>query len=182
MTTPDWMYRSLLGNSLRDWTVAALGALLVAAGVLLLRSFVVRRLSALAARTGTLVDDALVELARSVRRTFAVVIVLCLAGLWLDFGPGVHRLFLIVATLFAVLQSAQSGTRLVSWWLEHYAQRHGDLDRTTITALGVAAKLVVWITLLLIGAENLGFKTSGILTGLGIGGVAPPLEATRKNS
>src|ERR1039457_179173 len=140
MTTPDWMYRTLFGNSLRDWTVAAASALVVTAGVLLLRRFVVQRLSALAARTETLVDDALVELARSVRKSFVVVIVFCLAGLWLDFSFGVHRLLLVVATLVAVLQGARSGTRLVSWWLEHYAQRHGDLDRTTITAIGIAAK------------------------------------------
>jgi small-conductance mechanosensitive channel len=172
MTTPDWMYRSLFGNSFRDWAVAAGSALIVAAGILVLRRFVVQHLSTLAARTETLVDDALVELARSVRKTFVVVIVLCLAGLWLDFDSRVHYLLRGAAIVFAVLQGARSGTRLVSWWLEHYSQRHGDLDRTTITALGVAAKLVVWITLLLIGAENLGFETRGLLTGLGIGGIA----------
>jgi small-conductance mechanosensitive channel len=172
MTNPDWMYRSLLGNSLRDWTAAALSALAVVTAVLLLRRVLVQRLSALAAHTQTLVDDALVELARSVRRTFVVVIVLCLAGLWLDFSPRVHYLLRATAMVFAVLQGAKSGTRLVSWWLEHYSARHGDLDRTTITALGIAAKLVVWITLLLIAVENLGFEIKGILTGLGIGGIA----------
>ncbi len=172
MTAPDWMYRSLFGNSFHDWTVAAGSALVAIAAVLVLRSVVVQRLSALAARTETLVDDALVELARSVRRTFVVVIVLCVAGLWLDFSPRVHDLLRAAAIVVAVLQGARSGTRLVSWWLEHYSQRHGDLDRTTLTALGIAAKVVVWVTLLLIGAENLGFETKGLLTGLGIGGIA----------
>jgi small-conductance mechanosensitive channel len=172
MTAPDWMYRSLFGNSLHDWTVAAGSALVAIAAILVLRSVVVQRLSALAARTETLVDDALVELARSVRRTFVVVIVLCVAGLWLDFSPRVHDLLRAAAIVVAVLQGARSGTRLVSWWLEHYSQRHGDLDRTTLTALGIAAKVVVWVTLLLIGAENLGFETKGLLTGLGIGGIA----------
>jgi small-conductance mechanosensitive channel len=98
--------------------------------------------------------------------------VLCVAGLWLDFSPRVHDLLRAAAIVVAVLQGARSGTRLVSWWLEHYSQRHGDLDRTTLTALGIAAKVVVWVTLLLIGAENLGFETKGLLTGLGIGGIA----------
>jgi small-conductance mechanosensitive channel len=166
------MYRSLFGNSPHDWTVAAGSALVAIAAVLVLRTVVVQRLSALAASTETLVDDALVELARSVRRTFVVVIVLCVAGLWLDFSPRVHDLLRAAAIVVAVLQGARSGTRLVSWWLEHYSQRHGDLDRTTLTALGIAAKVVVWVTLLLIGAENLGFETKGLLTGLGIGGIA----------
>jgi small-conductance mechanosensitive channel len=166
------MYRSLFGNSPHDWTVAAGSALVAIAAVLVLRTVVVQRLSALAASTETLVDDALVELARSVRRTFVVVIVLCVAGLWLDFSARVHDLLRAAAVVVAVLQGARSGTRLVSWWLEHYSQRHGDLDRTTLTALGIAAKVVVWVTLLLIGAENLGFETKGLLTGLGIGGIA----------
>ena len=68
MTTPDWMYRSLLGNSLRDWTVATGSALLVMAAVLLLRRLVLRRLGTVAPRTGTLVDDALVEIAYRDRR------------------------------------------------------------------------------------------------------------------
>lgn len=172
MTAPDWMYRSLFGNSLHDWTVAAGSALVAVAAVLVLRTVVVQRLSALAARTETQVDDALVELARSVRKTFVVVIVLCLAGLWLDFSFGVHRLLLIVATVFAILQGARSGTRLVSWWIEHYAQRHGDLDRTTLTALGIAAKAFVWIALGLLGIQYLGWPIGGFLTGLGIGGIA----------
>ena len=172
MTTPDWMYRSLLGNSLRDWTVALLSALAVATAVIVVRRFIVQRLSAVAARSETLVDDALVELARSVRKTFVVVIVLCLAGLGLEFTTRAHDLLRAAVVVLAVLQGARSGTRLVSWWLEHYSERHGNLDRTTITALGIAAKLVVWITLLLVGVENLGFHIQGLLTGLGIGGIA----------
>ena len=172
MTTPDWMYRSLLGNSLRDWTVAIGSALAGTAAIITARTFVVRRLAALAARTDTLVDDALVELARSVRKTFVAIIALCLAGLWLDFSYRVHGLFRSAAIVFAVLQGARSGTRLVALWLEHYSQRHGNLDRTTITALGLAAKTLVWIALLLVGIQYLGFPIGGFLTGLGIGGIA----------
>ncbi len=131
--TPDWMYRSLFGNSLRDWVLAVGTALVAAAAILLLRSLTVRRLAMLAARTETLVDDAVVELVRSVRKTFVLVIALCLAGLWLDFSYRTHVFLRDVAVVFAVLQGARSGTRLVSLWLEGYSNRHGDLDRTTIT-------------------------------------------------
>jgi small-conductance mechanosensitive channel len=171
MTAPDWMYRSLFGNSLHDWAIAAGAALLATLSIALIRAFTVRRLAALAARTETLVDDALVELARSVSKAYVAIIALCLAGLWLDFSGGVHDLLRKTAIIFAVLQGARSGTRLVSFWLEHYSERHNDLDRTTITALGVAAKALVWIALLLIAFENLGIKVTGTLTTLGVGGI-----------
>lgn len=175
MTTPDWMYRSLFGNSLRDWTIATGSALLVMALVLLARRFVLRRLATSAPHTSTLVDDALVEFAQSISKIFVAIIILCTAGLWLDFSAHVRELLRIGAIAFAVLQGARSGTRLVSWWIGHYADRRGNLDSTTITALGIAAKLLVWITLLLVGADNLGFKITGILGALGIGGIAVAL-------
>jgi small-conductance mechanosensitive channel len=172
MNTPDWMYRDLFGNSLRDWTVAGASALVAIAAIILLRRFIVLRLAALAARTETLVDDALVELARSVSKTFVVIVVVSIAGLSLDFSSRAHYLLRATAIIFAVLQGARSGTRLVSWWLEHYSERHGELDRTTLTALGIAAKIVVWITLILVAIESLGFEITGVLAGLGIGGIA----------
>jgi small-conductance mechanosensitive channel len=175
MTTPDWMYRSLFGNSLRDWTVAAASALITITAILGLRSLAVQRLAAVAARTATLLDDALVELARSISRTFVVIVVVCLAGLWLDFKPGLHHFLLVTATCFAVLQGARSGSLLVSWWLAHYAHAHGEFDRTTLSALGIAAKMFLWIVLALIGAESLGWPIKGVLTGLGIGGIAVAL-------
>jgi small-conductance mechanosensitive channel len=175
MTTPDWMYHSLFGNSLRDWSVAAASSVLTVAVILGLRTFAVRRLGAVAARTATLLDDALVELARSVSTIFVVAIVACDAGLWLEFSPGVHRLLLIALTMFAVLQGARSCTRLVTWWLGHYSETHGELDRTTLSALGIGAKFLVWVALLLIGAENLGVHIQGILATLGIGGIAVAL-------
>ena len=175
MTTPDWMYRSFYGNSLRDWTVAAVSSAFTVGLILGLRTFAVRRLGAVAARTATLVDDALVELARSVSTTFVVIIVLCNAGLWLEFGSNIHRLLLIAETTFAVLQGARSGTLLVTWWLAHYSKAHDDLDRTTLAALGVGVKVLVWIALLLVGAENLGVHIQGIIATLGIGGIAVAL-------
>ena len=125
MTTPDWMYNTLLGNSLRDWTLAIGGALIASVAIVMLRNFVVRRLAGLAARTDTLVDDALVELVRSVRKTFVFVVALCLAGLWLDFSYRVHTLLRDVAVVLAVLQGARSGTRLVTLWLDGYSNRRG---------------------------------------------------------
>jgi small-conductance mechanosensitive channel len=171
MNLPDWMARDFFGNSLRDWGVAIGSALLATLAIELVRSLIVRQLAALAARTETLYDDALVELARSIRRGYVAIIALCLAGAWLDFSYRVHDLLRDTAIIFAVIQGARSGTRLVSLWLEHYAQRHGDLDRTTITALGIAVKTLVWLALLAIALENLGFKLNSFLTTLGVGGI-----------
>jgi small-conductance mechanosensitive channel len=166
------MYGSLLGNSLHDWMTAALTSLAVIVVILGFRRLVVQRLAVIAARTETFVDDAVVELARSVSAPLVVLIVVCNAGLWLDFSGRTHRALLVAATVFAILQGARSGSILVTWWLAHFSKRHGELDRTTLSAIGVAVKVLVWIALALVGAENLGVHISGILATLGIGGIA----------
>jgi small-conductance mechanosensitive channel len=172
MTAPDWIYGSFFGNSLRDWTVAGGGSAVAIAAILGIRHLAVKRLAALAARTETIVDDALVELARSISTPLVVLIVLCNAGLWLDFSGRTHRALLISATVLAILQGARSGSILVTWWLAHFSKSHGELDRTTLSALGVAVKVLVWIALAVVGAENLGLHISGLLTAFGIGGIA----------
>lgn len=171
MTTP-WMYHTFFGNSLRDWMVAAASSAFIVALVLGARTFAIRHLGAVAARTATLFDDALVEVARSVSTFYVVAIVVCNAGLWLELSAPASRLLLVASTIFAILQAARSCTSLVTWWLGHYSTTHGELDRTTLSALGIAARILVWGALLLIGAENLGLKTGTFLTGLGISGVA----------
>ncbi len=175
MMIQDWMNQTVLGNSLRDWIVAGSSSLAIIALILGIRWLAVQRLAAFAARTETLVDHSLVELARSVSTILVVIIVLSVAGLSLDFSARVHQTMLIAVTIFAILQGARSGSLLVTWWLAHYSKRHGDLDRTTLSALGIAVKILVWIALVLVGAENLGVHITGILGALGIGGIAVAL-------
>jgi small-conductance mechanosensitive channel len=171
MTTPDWLYHTLFGNTLRAWTVAFGSAVLTTAVILVLRAVIVRRLAAYTARTTTFVDDLILQLVRSLLAFYVAAIALCVAGLSLHFGAQVHRLLRDATIVFALLQTARSGTQVLSLWLDHYAARRGDLDQTTVYAMGIAAKIIVWIALLLIGLENVGFKINSLLTTLGVGGV-----------
>lgn len=161
-----------LGNSLHDWILAVGSAFLATAAIVLLRSLVVRRLAELAEQTETIADDLLVALARSIRKTFVAIIALCIAGLWLDFPADVHGVLKKIGIVFAVLQGARSGNRLVAFWLEQYSTRRGGVDRTTLAALSIGAKAIVWFLLLLVGLENLGFNIGTLVAGLGVGGIA----------
>ncbi len=168
----DMLNGLLLGNSLHDWLVALGGAFLATAAVVLLRSLAVRRLAVLAERTDTIADDILVEVIRSVRKTFVAIISVSVAGLWLDFPADVHGVLKKIGIVFAVLQGARSGNRLVAFWLEQYSSRRGGVDRTTLAALSIGAKTILWFLLLLLGLENLGFNIGTLVAGLGVGGIA----------
>jgi small-conductance mechanosensitive channel len=73
---------------------------------------------------------------------------------------------------FAVLQGARSGSSLIAFWLDQYSARRGGVDRTTLAALSIGAKTIVWFLLLLVGLENLGVNIGTLVAGLGVGGIA----------
>ena len=173
MTSANDLLQSIwLGNSLHDWILAAGGAVLATAVIVLLRALAVRRLAPLSGTTETMSDDLLVQLVQSIRKSFVVIIALCVAGLWLDFPPAVDSLLRRVGIVFAVLQGARSGNRLIAFWIDRYSVRRGGVDRTTLAALTIGAKVIVWFTLLLVGLENLGVNIGTLVAGLGVGGIA----------
>jgi small-conductance mechanosensitive channel len=172
MPANDLLNELWFGNSVHDWIFAAGGAFLAAAAIVLLRTLVVRRLAKLAERTETIADDIVVELARSIRKTYVAIISLSVGGLWLDFPADVHGVLKKIGIVFAVLQGARAGNRLIAFWLEQYSTRRSGVDRTTLAALSIGAKTIVWFLLLLVALENLGVNIGALVAGLGVGGIA----------
>lgn len=162
----------VLGNRLVDWVIA-LGAAVGATVLIVLgRRLVSRRLAALAQRTDTAADDALVEAVRSIRKTYVLLITVGIALMWLDLPDLAHSVIKRVLVLVAVLQGIRSGNAIVEFWVTHYAARRDGLDRTTLRALSYAGRVVLWITIILIGLEAAGLEAKTLLTGLGVGGIA----------
>ena len=162
----------ILGNTIHDWAIALGGVLLATIAVTLLRGMIVQRVEVIAAHTDTLADDALVVLLRSVRKTYVTILALCIAELWLAFEPPVDRNFKRVAIVVAILQGFRSANLLIGFWIDNHISQRGGVDRTTLHAVSIAAKTIVFFGLLLVGLENLGFDIKTLIAGLGVGGIA----------
>ena len=171
MNVPDWMQTSLLGNSLADWALAFGLALAATFSVVFVRRVVSRRLATLAARTATPADDTVIEAVRSIRKTYVLLLALGFAILWLELPQLAHLVTKRVIVLVAVLQAIRTGNAVVAFWVRHYSARHDELDGTTMRALSVAGRTVLWVTVILIGLEASGFRVQTLLTGLGVGGI-----------
>lgn len=161
-----------MGNRLVDWVVALGAALGVTALIVLGRQLVSRRLAALARRTDTAADDALIEAVRSIRKTYVLLIAVGVALMWLDLPDLAHGIIKRALVVVAVLQAIRSGNAIVEFWVTHYAARRDGLDRTTLRALSYAGRAVLWVTIVLLGFEAAGFEAKTLLTGLGVGGIA----------
>jgi small-conductance mechanosensitive channel len=172
MTLPDWLDRAVLGNQLRDWA-AALGVALSAwVVVTALRGVVLRRLEKIAASTTTIADDVLVELIRSISKTYVALAALCFGMMSLHVSPLAGSALRWLAAIVLVAQGVRSANRVISFWLEHYASTRGGFDRTTLSALNYALRGLTFAIVAVVALHNLGVQVTALITGLGVGGIA----------
>lgn len=165
------------GIPLRDWAVAA-GVL---AGITLfvwaLRRLLKARLSK-ARETDSEFDDLLLDLVMRTRIWLVLLMALAAAIDPLDLPPRLVKLVHSLAIIAGTLQAGFWGIGFIDFWLGRYRRRRLETDPsavTTISAFGVLGKIALWILLLVVVLGNLGFEVTGLITGLGIGGVAVAL-------
>ena len=171
----DLLDRTWYGASLSQWLLAAatLGGVYVTLAVT--RRVLVRRLGALAARTATEWDDLAVEIVRRTRPYFLLAIAAYAAARVVPPAPEFARVLRVVSILIALLQAGVWGNGLIGFASDHYVRQRATGDtgtRTTIQAIGYAARFVLWGLLLVTALDSFGVNVTALITGLGIGGVA----------
>jgi len=171
------MNYTFLNNSLLDWTLAITITLLVTGALFVLKRALVRRLTMLASRTSTNIDDLAVTMIGSTRALALLVIGLYAGSTVLEMS-GQMQLFLTrLAIATALIQAALWGDAGVRAWLNRYRMSHdADPARATSTAaLGFIARIVLWAVVVLMILDNLGFNITTLVASLGIGGIAVAL-------
>ena len=174
----DLLSQTWFGNALSTWLLAL--TLTVAALILLrgLRNLIVRRMQHVAHATATQLDDLAISLLRSSRSWFFLAIALYIGSLSLALPTALQNFIRLAAVFTLLLQAALWTNELVEYGLQHYARHtlQAESDRqNTVAILGLASRIVLWSIILLLALDNLGVEISGLLTGLGIGGIAVAL-------
>ncbi len=89
-------------------------------------------------------------------------------------SDGIRTAFLVI--LF--LQVGLWGIAVINFYVSRYIQQRSDDDAgaaTTIAALGMLGKGVLWVLIFLLTLENLGVEVTTLIAGLGISGIAVAL-------
>src|SRR5678815_4626271 len=117
-----------------------------------LRRVLVSRLGALAARTTNQIDDMIVELIRETRTWVLLVVALFVGFAQLSMSARAATYFQSVTKLVVLWQTAVWGAAAVGFWVKYYlTHRTATHDRASIamvTAMGVAAKVILWLSLI----------------------------------
>lgn len=173
----DWLDKQLLGEPARDWIMALAIVLAVLLALALIKRIVVSRVSRLASRTETRVDDFFVEMVRRTRWLLVLFPVLFLASVSLNV-PRLQGYLRTAAILAFLLQLALWALVAINFWMESHRKRRTEADAASVTmirAFGFMGKVVLWSVILLLALDNLGVDVTALIAGLGVGGVAVAL-------
>jgi small-conductance mechanosensitive channel len=175
----DILEITFLQNRILDYLIF-LAALLV--GILLVRiikSIILSRLRAWAEKTATTIDDFLIGIFEKTLLPLAYFGVFYLATRSLTLNPTLSKIIDVFGVVLLTIFGIRFLVTIIKYALETYwlKKEKDETKERTIKGILKVIKVIIWgigITFLL---DNLGFKISTVIAGLGIGGVAVALAA-----
>jgi len=150
----------------------------IAAGVVLLvwgiRALARRKLRD-AHLTATEVDDFFLHVAERTKILLLILPAIYLGARTLDLPLAVIRLVRVGTSLSLIAQTALWLAGILDFSIGRYRRKRFENDPAammTINLFRISAVIAVWIVAGIVAIENLGFKATTLVAGLGIGGVA----------
>lgn len=173
----DWNL-ILLGNSLLAWATALGAALAINLAVGVVKWAAINRLSRMADKTGTSLDNALIAVVRRTHQGLMLLVSLYIGTRYLALPGKSAEALRIVATVAAFVQIGMWASAAFNFWIDRYRKRAVAADVSAATSLGAitfVGRVVVWAIVLLVALDNLGVNVTALVAGLGVGGIAVAL-------
>ena len=158
------------GNSLQSWSVAFgifVGVFMTFA---IIRSLLLKKI-----KPRTRPREFLVVIVEHTRFVFLAIVAMSIASSVLQLPEVSPRLLRVFAAVVILFQTAWWGHGVISFWVRQVTKARAQSDIgsvTTIRALGMLAKGLLWIMLALSVIATFGIDVTALIAGLGIGGIA----------
>lgn len=175
----DFLNRTYLDNTVRDYLIAAAGILIGLIIIPLFRKVLLRPFKRLAERTETKIDDYILDSLHHFGLPILNIIIIYFGLNYLTLSEKaekyLHGAFVVVITYYAV-RLVSSTVLLV---LQSHVRKHEDGEEKIKQLGGIMLLLnaFIWAIGLLSIFSNLGYDVTTIIAGLGIGGIAIALAA-----
>ena len=174
----DFLSIQFLDNTAQDWIIAAVLVVIVMVLLRTVIGVVLKRLSAIASKTETDVDDLISQLLDKTKFLFVALLALYAGAISLTLPPEVDVLLSTILVLGFLIQGAFWANGIVNYMIDSWARQKFEADPTISTALGSVGFLIrfaVWATFAVLALDNLGINVAPLVASLGIGGVAMAL-------
>ncbi|MDT8387354.1 MAG: mechanosensitive ion channel family protein [Thiogranum sp.] len=160
------------------WLLAAAVAVITYLVLRLLVGLVGYRLGTIAERTDSPVAGAIAELIKKTRWWLLLLIALFAGSMVVELSARIQSALQSIIVIALLVQLGIWANAALGFTLEHYRQRQIKKDPASVTALnaiGWFGKLLLWLAVLLLAFDNLGFDVTALIAGLGVGGIAVAL-------
>lgn len=167
-----------LGNTLQNWLIAICILLAVFVALKMIQRTVIHKLEKVAAATDNQIDDLVVSMLKQTKFLILLVASAYIASHAITLKPSIAALWQKVIVLILIVQGGLWASAGTSFALGRALQKRMDHDAssaTTISLLGFVARVFLWVIVLLLVLDNLGVNITGLVAGLGIGGIAVAL-------
>ncbi len=175
----DFLQQTFLQNRILDYLISFGVFLLSILAIGIFRRIVLRRLKAWAEKTATTLDDFLIGIAQK-----SLVPLLYFGAFYLSvqnlaLNPTLEKAIDVIGVVLLTV----FGIRFLLATLEHlirdvWLKRKYDVTREkSVRGMLPAIKVIIWGVGIVFLLDNLGFKISAVIAGLGIGGIAVALAA-----
>ncbi len=164
----------LSGNTYDHWAVLLVASAILYTALEFTRSLAGRHLKRLAEKTDTIWDDLFAELVIQTRHWFLVTVAVAVCASFIELPAKPEKILRTVATIIAFGQVGLWGNLGVRQWV---ALKSGTTQSslTGYKVLGILGRIFLWSIILLVTLDNLGVNVTGLVAGLGVGGIAVAL-------
>ena len=166
-------------NSIRNWLIS-LGILVGVFLILALIKWIINnRLLNRVKKSETEIDNFIIPVLNQTRWFSFLALGLYLGIQVLSLPAEVRQWVVLGNQVILTLQLGFWGTGLISYYVNRSVankvkEDHGE-DATTLDALGLMGKILLWVILSLVILDNLNIEISSLVASLGIGGIAVAL-------
>ncbi|MBN1353119.1 MAG: mechanosensitive ion channel family protein [Candidatus Omnitrophica bacterium] len=170
---------TFFNNRITDYLICVF---IILAGCIIVKVFqrvLLKRLKAWSEKTATTLDDFIISVIQRIALPLAYFGVLYMGINTLDMDPILKKVIDIAMMTVLTAFTARLATILISYGFDIYWKSKGKSETLERSLSGIlrVLKLVVWGLAVTFFLDNLGFKISAVIAGLGIGGVAVALAA-----
>ncbi|MCM8786444.1 MAG: mechanosensitive ion channel family protein [Candidatus Omnitrophica bacterium] len=170
----------IFGNTLKQYLFflfAFLGSLVILS---LLKIFILKHFKRIAEKTRTDIDNFLIRLFEELCLPLLYYWVFYFSINFLTLNEWAKKFINAVALIFLVTQGIRFLIAILGYFIQKQWIKKGKLNETAkqnLKTILSIAKVILWSVGIVFILDNLGFKISTVLAGLGIGGVAIALAA-----
>ncbi len=175
MNYKDIFQETYLNNSVEQWLIA-LGVLVgLSLALFTLNRLFIKRFEKISRNTNNQFDDLVVKLLSKTNTLMLIVASLYVGSLFLNINESMtsaRKSMVVIALLFQV---AFWCSGIISYYTDRLLkEEEGKTGKkiTHIKAVSFVIEVLLWVTIILLIANNLGFNITTLIAGLGIGGIA----------